>query len=83
MINARKVLANEAEEWYKKAEKGMENFAPDSQIAIKTCLELYRKLNLKILQKEMPADHRYSLTLKEKFSFLPIRKLWKLILLYI
>ena len=83
VINARKILANEAEEWYKKAEKGMENFAPDSQIAIKTCLELYRKLNLKILQKEMPADHRYSLTLKEKFSFLPIRKLWKLILLYI
>jgi len=83
VINARKILANEAEEWYKKAEKGMENFAPDSQIAIKTCLELYRKLNLKILQKEMPADHRYSLTLREKFSFLPIRKLWKLILLYI
>jgi len=83
VINARKILANEAEEWYKKAEKGMGNFAPDSQIAIKTCLELYRKLNLKILQKEMPADHRYSLTLREKFSFLPIRKLWKLILLYI
>ena len=83
VLNARKILANEAEKWYEKSEKGMENFAPDSQIAIKSCLELYRKLNTKILKKEMPVDHRYSLTLKEKFSFLPMTKLWKLILLYI
>ncbi|MBK90494.1 MAG: hypothetical protein CL772_06410 [Chloroflexi bacterium] len=83
VIEARKILAQEAEKWYQKAEKGMKNFSPDSQIAIKSCLKLYRKLNSKILEKEMDADHRYSLTLKEKLSFLPFKKLWKLILLYI
>ena len=60
----------------------MENFSPDSRIAIKSCLKHYRKLNSKILEKEMSAEHRYSLTLKEKLSFLPVSKLWKLILLY-
>jgi phytoene synthase len=83
VIEARKILAEEAEKWYQKAENGMENFSVDSQIAIKSCLELYRKLNSKILEKEMDADHRYSLTLKEKLSFLPLKKFWKLILLYI
>ena len=56
VLKARKILAIEAEKWYKKAEKGMENFSPDSQIAIKSCLKLYRKLNSKILEKEMSAD---------------------------
>jgi len=83
VIKARKILALEAENWYAKAEKGMDYFAPDSQIAIKTCLELYRKLNSKILNNEMPADYRYSLSLREKLSFLPMRKFWKLALLYI
>ena len=82
VLNARKILATEAEKWYLKAENGMNYFASDSQIAIKTCLELFRKLNNKILLEEMPLDHRYSLSTKDKFSFLPLSKLWKLILLY-
>lgn len=83
VLEARKLLAQEAENWYQKADKGMENFSHDSQIAIKSCLKIYRKLNSKILEKEMDADHRYSLTLKEKISFLPLKKFWKIILLYI
>ena len=82
VLNARKILANEAEKWYSKAESGMNYFASDSQIAIKTCLELFRKLNNKILLQDMPLDHRYSLSTKDKFSFLPLNKFWKLILLY-
>ena len=82
ILSARKILANEAEKWYSKAESGMNYFASDSQIAIKTCLELFRKLNNKILLQDMPLDHRYSLSTKDKFSFLPLNKFWKLILLY-
>ena len=82
VFKSRKILASEAEHWYTKAEKGMDYFAEDSQIAIKTCLELFRKLNTKILTQEMPLDYRYSLSMKEKLSFLPIKKIWKLSLLY-
>lgn len=82
VFKSRKILASEAEIWYAKAEKGMDYFASDSQIAIKTCLELFRKLNTKILSQEMPLDYRYSLSMKEKLSFLPIKKFWKLSLLY-
>ncbi|GIS30639.1 MAG: hypothetical protein Ct9H90mP2_10220 [Dehalococcoidia bacterium] len=49
----------------------MDYFAPDSQIAIKTCLELYRNSTKKFLNNEMPADYRYSLSLREKFHFYP------------
>jgi phytoene synthase len=82
VFKSRKILATEAELWYSKAEKGMDYFSADSQIAIKTCLELYRKLNKKILSKEMPIDYIYSLSMKEKLSFIPIKKFWKLSLLY-
>ena len=83
VINARKILAVEAENWYLKAEKGMEFFAKDSQIAIKSCLNLYRKLNEKIIYEKMPVNHRYSLSLKEKFSFIPLSKIWKLFVIYL
>tara|TARA_B110000263_G_scaffold10912_1_gene9251 strand:- start:6017 stop:7024 length:1008 start_codon:yes stop_codon:yes gene_type:complete len=82
VFKSRKILSAEAELWYSKAEKGMNYFSPDSQIAIKACLELFRKLNKKILTKEMPIDYRYSLSMKEKLSFIPIKKFWKLSLLY-
>ena len=65
-----------------KAEKGMDYFAPDSQIAIKTCLELYRKFNSKILNNEMPADYRYSLSLREKFVIFTHEKILKLNTIY-
>ena len=83
VLKAREILANEAEKWYKKSEEGMNYFAPDSQIAIKACLELYRKLNQKILSEEKPANHKYSLSLKEKLSFIPLSKFWKLFTIYL
>ena len=83
VINARKILALEAESWYIKAEKGMELFAKDSQIATQSCLNLFRKLNQKILSEEKPANHKYSLSLKEKLSFIPLSKVWKLFMIYL
>jgi len=83
VINARKILALEAESWYIKAEKGTELFAKDSQIAIQSCLNLFRKLNEKILSEEKPANYRYSLSLKEKLSFIPLSKVWKLFMIYL
>ena len=61
----------------------MELFAKDSQIAIQACLNLFRKLNQKILSEEKPANHRYSLSLKEKLSFIPLSKVWKLFMIYL
>ena len=66
----------------KKPFETLANAIIGQQISVMAAASILRKLNNKILLQDMPLDHRYSLSTKDKFSFLPLNKFWKLILLY-
>ena len=48
---ARMELASIANKYYKESEKGIESFSPESRVAIKACIELYGKLNDRIISR--------------------------------
>ena len=75
---ARKELASIANYYYKESKKGIESFSPESRIAINACIELYGKLNDRIISRGNDIKYRESLSWSEKLGALPISKYWKL-----
>jgi phytoene synthase len=77
MLEAKLLLAEEAEIWYDRSAPLINAFNPDSRIAIESCHRLYSVLNRKILNSAS-ASERSSLSLFEKLSVLPVNKSWRL-----
>ena len=80
---ARMELASIANKYYKESEKGIESFSPESRIAIKACIELYGKLNDRIISRGNDIKTRESLSWSEKLGALPLSKYWKLPIAYL
>ena len=80
---ARMELASIANKYYKESEKGIESFSPDSRVAIKACIELYGKLNERIISRGNDIKVRESLSWSEKLGALPSSKYWKLPIAYL
>ena len=80
---ARMELASIANKYYKESEKGIESFSPESRIAIKACIELYGKLNDRIISRGNDIKTRESLSWSEKLGALPSSKYWKLPIAYL
>ena len=81
--SARMELASIANKYYKESEKGIESFSPDSRVAIKACIELYGKLNERIISRGNDIKVRESLPWSEKLGALPSSKYWKLPMAYL
>lgn len=67
-----------AEEAYRRSAENLEAFAPDSRIAIKACIDVYGKLNQRIMASADCLSRRESVPALEKFMALPARKYWHL-----
>ena len=81
--SARMELASIANKYYKESEKGIESFSPESRVAIKACIELYGKLNERIISRGNDIKNRESLSWSEKLGALPSSKYWKLPIAYL
>ena len=81
--SARMELASIANKYYKESEKGIESFSPESRVAIKACIELYGKLNDRIISRGNDIKNRESLSWSEKLGALPSSKYWKLPIAYL
>lgn len=78
IIGVIRQVAAFAEDAYWKAEKGLEVFAPDSRVAIKACIDVYGKLNQRIIESDDCVVRRESVSGWRKFMALPARKYWHL-----
>lgn len=67
-----------AEDAYRRSAENLEAFAPDSRIAIKACIDVYGKLNQRIMASADCVSQRESVPAFEKFMALPARKYWHL-----
>jgi len=67
-----------AEDAYHRAAENLEVFAPDSRAAIKACIDVYRKLNQRIIASDDCIIRRESVSGWRKFMALPTRKYWHL-----
>ena len=72
-----------AESYYRKAESGLDSFSPDCRIAIQACIDVYRRLNLRIGRSPLGIRHRESVPMIEKFNALPASKVWRVPLAYL
>jgi phytoene synthase len=70
-------VAGIAEEYYSLSAADVDAFAPDSRVAIQACIDVYRRLNLRIGRSEQGAQHRESVPMAEKFGALPPSKYWR------
>jgi len=80
---ARKEMASIANHYYQESKKGVDSFSKESRIAIKACIELYGKLNERIIIKGSNIKNRESLSWSEKLGALPASKYWKLPIAYL
>jgi phytoene synthase len=78
----RRMVAS-AEEYYSDALADLDAFAPDSQLAIRACINVYRRLNERIGDSPRGIMHRESVPAREKFKVLPPSKYWRLPLAYL
>jgi phytoene synthase len=76
-------LAAIAESYYAQALGGLSAFAPDSQTAIRACIDVYRQLNDRIGRSPQGVLHRESVPISEKLKVLPASKYWRLPLAYL
>jgi phytoene synthase len=72
-----------AEEYYSDALAHLDAFAPDSQLAIRACINVYRRLNERIGHSPHGIMHRESVPASEKFKVLPPSKYWRIPLAYL
>jgi phytoene synthase len=72
-----------AESYYTDSLSGLAAFAPDSQTAIRACIDVYRQLNNRIGQSPQGVLHRESIPISEKLKVLPASKYWRLPLAYL
>jgi len=71
-----------AEAYYELAERDLDAFAEDSRVAIQACIDVYRRLNVRIGSSAQGVRHRESVPMVEKFAALPNSKYWRLPLAY-
>ena len=71
------------DDYYEQSLAGLEAFAPDSQIAIRACIDVYRQLNQRIANAPQGIAQRASVPAREKFKVLPTSKYWRLPLAYL
>ncbi len=81
--SARKEMAYIANQYYQESKKGVESFSKESRVAIKACIELYGKLNERIITRGNNIKIRESLSWSEKLGALPTSKYWKLPIAYL
>lgn len=67
-----------ADDAYRRSTKHLDAFAADSRIAIKACVDVYCRLNQRILDSDDCILQRESVPSWEKFRALPTRKYWHL-----
>jgi phytoene synthase len=67
-----------AEEHYAASERDLDAFSPDCVTAIRACIDVYRKLNLRIGHSVEGVRHRESVPMATKFQVLPASKYWRL-----
>jgi phytoene synthase len=72
-----------AEGYYSDALSDLDAFAPDSQLAIRACISVYRRLNERIGHSPHGIMHRESVPASEKFKVLPPSKYWRIPLAYL
>ncbi|MEP7339228.1 MAG: phytoene/squalene synthase family protein [Acidobacteriota bacterium] len=72
-----------AESYYARALAELDAFAPDSQMAINACIQVYRQLNQRIADSSRGILHRESVPARQKFKALPASKYWRLPLAYL
>jgi 15-cis-phytoene synthase len=77
-------MASIAENHYRDAQSNLDAFAPDCRTAIRSCIEVYRRLNERIAEGgRQSIQNRESVPLKEKFRVLPISKYWRIPFAYL
>ena len=76
-------LAAKTDEYYDLSLSDLDAFAPDCQIAIRACIDVYRQLNARIGSNAVIFGRRESVPLREKFRVLPPSKYWRLPLAYL
>lgn len=76
-------MASIAEGYYDDALRELNAFAPDSQLAIRACINVYRRLNERIGRSPHSLAHRESVPASEKFKVLPPSKYWRIPLAYL
>ena len=76
-------LSSVAEDHYAASERDLDAFSPDCRIAIKACIDVYRRLNLRIGRSPEGIRHRESVPTIEKFNALPPSKFWRVPLAYL
>jgi phytoene/squalene synthetase len=72
-----------AEDYYAKALADLDAFHPDSRVAIRACIDVYRQLNSRIAGNPRGIMHRESVPMTQKFKVLPASKYWRLPLAYL
>ena len=83
IVRVVKTMAREADRYYRLAADNLDAFAADSRIAIQACIDVYGRLNRRILENERGLGHRESVSLREKWQVLPASKCWKIPLAYL
>lgn len=78
-----KTMTGIAEGYYARALADLDAFAPDSQVAINACIQVYRQLNQRIAHSSRGILHRESVPARQKFKVLPASKYWRLPLAYL
>lgn len=76
-------LATITEDYYDRSLASIDAFNPDSRIAIKACIDVYRQLNGRIAGNPRGILHRESVPMLTKFKVLPPSKYWRLPLAYL
>ncbi len=76
-------LATIAESHYATAERDLDAFSTDCQVAIRACIGVYRRLNERIGRSPDGVMHRASVPAREKFGVLPPSKYWRIPLAYL
>ena len=78
-----KRLVSIAQNYYQSAAENLDAFAPDCQVAIRACIDVYGQLNKRIAQSRRGILYRESVPAREKFKVLPASKYWRLPLAYL
>ena len=79
-----KHLGRITDDYYQQALDNVDAFAPDSQLAIRACIDVYRQLNGQLVtDSEDLLISRASVSIREKLRVLPMSKYWRLPLAYL
>ncbi len=76
-------LTEITEEYYARSLADLDAFNADSRVAIRACIDVYRRLNQRIAGSPRGILHRESVPMREKFRALPASKYWRLPLAYL